>query len=71
SLTVNAVSPTGFEVNIIPHTAAETTLGDLREGDRVNIEVDLLARYAERLLTGDQADAPISREFLAKHGFDS
>ncbi|MEM7762931.1 MAG: riboflavin synthase [Pseudomonadota bacterium] len=69
SLTVNAVSDTGFEVNIIPHTAAETTLGDLREGDRVNIEVDLMARYAERLLSGDQADAPISREFLARHGF--
>jgi riboflavin synthase len=50
SLTVNAVRGAEFEVNLIPHTLAVTTLGDLREGDRVNLEVDPLARYAERLL---------------------
>jgi riboflavin synthase len=50
SLTVNAVRGAEFEVNLIPHTLAVTTLGDLREGERVNLEVDPLARYAERLL---------------------
>jgi len=50
SLTVNAVRGAEFEVNLIPHTLAVTTLKDLREGDRVNLEVDPLARYAERLL---------------------
>ena len=50
SLTVNAVRGAEFEVNLIPHTLAVTTLGRLRKGDRVNLEVDPLARYAERLL---------------------
>lgn len=50
SLTVNAVRGAGFEVNLIPHTLAVTTLKHLRAGDRVNLEVDPLARYAERLL---------------------
>jgi riboflavin synthase len=50
SLTVNAVRGAEFEVNLIPHTLAVTTLRDLRAGDRVNLEVDPLARYAERLL---------------------
>ena len=50
SLTVNAVRGAEFEVNLIPHTLAVTTLRRLRAGDRVNLEVDPLARYAERLL---------------------
>jgi riboflavin synthase len=50
SLTVNAVRGAEFEVNLIPHTLAVTTLKDRRAGDRVNLEVDPLARYAERLL---------------------
>jgi riboflavin synthase len=50
SLTVNAVRGAEFEVNLIPHTLAATTLKHLRAGDRVNLEVDPLARYAERLL---------------------
>ena len=49
SLTVNAVDGAKFEVNLIPHTLARTNLGRLRAGDRVNLEVDMLARYAERL----------------------
>lgn len=53
SLTVNAVSDDGFEINLIPHSAANTTLGALASGDRVNIEVDLMARYAERLSQAD------------------
>jgi riboflavin synthase len=50
SLTVNAVRGAEFEVNLIPHTLVVTTLKHLRAGDRVNLEVDPLARYAERLL---------------------
>ena len=50
SLTVNAVDNTGFEVALIPHTVEHTTFHALREGNAVNIEVDLLARYVERLL---------------------
>lgn len=49
SLTVNEVDGTRFSVNIIPHTAAVTTLGRVRAGSKVNLEVDLLARYLERL----------------------
>lgn len=50
SLTVNEVDRQGFEVNIIPHTQQMTTLGALKPGDRVNIEIDMLARYVARLL---------------------
>jgi riboflavin synthase len=49
SLTVNRVGGATFEVNLIPHTLAATNLGALRAGDRVNLEVDLLARYLDRL----------------------
>ena len=49
SLTVNEVAGREFEVNLIPHTLAASNLGKLRAGDRVNLEVDMLARYAERL----------------------
>lgn len=52
SLTVNEVSGARFGVNIIPHTAGHTTLGSLKVGDAVNLEVDLIARYLERLLEG-------------------
>ena len=50
SLTVNDVEGEAFGVNIIPHTLDHTTLGDLQPGDAVNLEVDLIARYLERLL---------------------
>jgi len=49
SLTVNAVNGAEFSVNLIPHTLAATNLEELREGGRVNLEVDMLARYIERL----------------------
>jgi len=49
SLTVNEVEGTGFGVNIIPHTAEATTLGLLAAGDRVHLEIDMLARYLARL----------------------
>lgn len=48
SLTVNEVGPDTFGVNIIPHTQTETTLGLLNEGDPVNLEIDMLARYVAR-----------------------
>lgn len=50
SLTVNAVDKHRFELNLIPHTLDVTTLGSLQPGDRVNLEVDSIARYVERLL---------------------
>ncbi|NDF12549.1 MAG: riboflavin synthase [Proteobacteria bacterium] len=50
SLTVNKAKKDSFTVNIIPHTLKETTLGSLREGDKVNLEIDMLARYTLRLL---------------------
>ncbi len=50
SLTVNAVAGTRFEVNVIPHTRAVTTLGRLAAGSAVNLEVDMTARYLERLM---------------------
>lgn len=52
SLTVNMVEGNEFELNVIPHTLAETTLGDWQIGRDVNLEVDLVARYLERLLGG-------------------
>jgi riboflavin synthase len=52
SLTVAAVGPEGFEVALVPETLERTTLGSLGRGDRLNVEVDLLARYLERLLEG-------------------
>ena len=55
SLTVNAVDGNRFGVNLVPHTVEHTTFGDRRAGDRVNLEIDMLARYVERMLaTGEQ-----------------
>ena len=67
SLTVNEVSGNTFELNIIPHTADVTIIGGYAPGTVVNVEVDLLARYLERLLSGD-GDG-ISLEFLKAHGY--
>ena len=74
SLTVNAVDGALFELNIVPHTLAETTLHEYRAGREVNLEVDLVARYLERLLAGDTAATAVatgglSRELLAASGF--
>ena len=52
SLTVNRVHGAELELNLVPHTLAVTTLGELAVGDRVNVEVDLIARYVERLTQG-------------------
>jgi riboflavin synthase len=52
SLTVNGVGERSFDVNIIPHTGEVTTLGGIGEGARVNVEIDVIARYLERLMPG-------------------
>jgi riboflavin synthase len=67
SLTINEVSGNTFGLNIIPHTAEVTTLGDYEPGRAVNIEVDLLARYIERMLGGDAGG--LSIDFLKEHGY--
>ncbi|KJH79235.1 riboflavin synthase [Pseudomonas sp. KSR10] len=73
SLTVNAVSGAEFELTIVPHTLTETIMVDYRPGRQVNLEVDLLARYLERLLLGDKAAEPnasgLTESFLAEHGY--
>ena len=67
SLTINEVSGSRFELNIIPHTAEVTIIGAYSVGTSVNVEVDLLARYLERLLSKGGDD--ISLEFLKAHGY--
>ena len=70
SLTVNEVSGQKFSVNVIPHTQAETIIGDYKVEQNVNLEVDLIARYLERLLQGtDSKTEGLNKNFLAKHGF--
>jgi riboflavin synthase len=68
SLTVNAVRGNRFEVNVIPHTQAVTVIGGYRLGDAVNIEVDMIARYLERLGRRDDEQG-VGMELLRKHGY--
>jgi len=67
SLTINEVSANSFEVNIIPHTAEVTIIEHYKVGTVVNVEVDLLARYTERLLNPDGSG--ISLDLLKAHGY--
>jgi riboflavin synthase len=72
SLTVNAVRGDIFEVNIIPHTQAVTVIGEYRRGVAVNIEVDIIARYLERLGSGKEHASSVagaSMELLRRHGY--
>ncbi len=72
SLTVNGVDGKRFDLNIVPHTLAETTMEEFQPGRKVNLEVDLLARYLERLLLGEKAaysSEGVTEELLAKSGF--
>ena len=72
SLTVNAVKACEFGVNIIPHTAERTTLQGLQPGSQVNLEVDVISRYLERLLQGgelEKASAGLTLDQLTKAGF--
>lgn len=75
SLTVNRVEGAEFELNIVPHTLKSTIMDAYRTGTSVNLEVDLLARYLERLLLGERAAekgavSGISLDFLTEHGFN-
>lgn len=72
SLTANAISEQGFELNIVPHTAEQTTLFHAQVGQHVHLEVDIIARYLEQLFKGEASQAANSRlspAFLAEHGF--
>jgi len=73
SLTVNAVKGAVFELNIVPHTLEETTMAQFKVGTEVNLEVDIIARYLERLILGDKAadvkTSGISMDMLSKNGF--
>lgn len=71
SLTVNGVEGNEFELNIVPHTLAATTMGGYQAGQRVNLEVDIIARYLERLLgaEGESVGAGVTQALLAARGF--
>jgi riboflavin synthase len=56
SLTVNEVKDAEFSVNLIPHTLAVTALNELRTGTRVNLEIDLIARYVERMMQAEKKE---------------
>jgi len=75
SLTVNAVDGNEFELNIVPHTAQETIMSGYQPGTEINLEVDIIGRYLERLLLGEKAAEKgvtgngVDMEFLQKAGF--
>ena len=74
SLTINRCDERSFEVNIVPHTARWTNINNLKAGDEVNIEVDVIGKYIEKFVrTTQESDSPsaseIDRDLLAKHGF--
>jgi riboflavin synthase len=71
SLTVNSCDEKSFEVNLVPYSARLTTIGNLKVGDEVNIEVDVIGKYVEkfvRTMQGKKSDG-VDADFLAKHGF--
>lgn len=67
SLTVNDVNESQFKLTIVPHTSAETTLDKITVGDDVNVEIDIIARYVERLI--NSKDNGVSMDLLARSGF--
>ena len=72
SLTVNEVDGSKFKINIVPHTIQKTVIKHYHVGTRVNLEVDVIARYLERLLQGENASthsSGITEAFLAENGF--
>ncbi|OPX54509.1 riboflavin synthase alpha chain [Oceanospirillum multiglobuliferum] len=73
SLTVNSIKSDVFELNIVPHTLAGTVLEQYHAGQKVHLEVDLVARYLERLISQPseaKSESNLSLEFLAQHGFN-
>ena len=69
SLTVAEVGGDSFSVSVIPHTAENTILPTKRTGDMVNLENDCIGKYVEKLMSADNANGGITREYLAKFGF--
>lgn len=71
SLTVNGLRKNAFKLTIVPHTGEETTISDFHVGRKVNLEVDVLARYMERLLNqqSSQPESRLTMEFLQQNGF--
>ncbi len=74
SLTINHLNGALLSLNLVPHTAEQTTIKEWKVGSKVNLEVDVLARYLERLLLGDKAaqataKSTIDMSFLAENGF--
>ncbi len=73
SLTVNDLRKNAFKLTIVPHTTQETTIDAFQVGRKVNLEVDVLARYLERLLQGRQdnssSESSLTMEFLQQNGF--
>jgi riboflavin synthase len=75
SLTVNSVTDNKFRLTIVPHTTAQTIIAHYKVGTKVNLEVDLIARYIERLLTkkdastGDNYSGGVTHDLLARSGF--
>lgn len=74
SLTVNGVHGAEFDLTIVPHTVQETNIAGWQPGTKINLEVDVIARYLERLLLGEKAadagnNGGITRVFLAENGF--
>ena len=74
SLTSNEINGASFKLTIIPHTISETTMVNYRVGTKVNLEVDVIARYLERLMLGDKAsesnqDKKSTMDLLARSGF--
>lgn len=73
SLTVNDLRKNAFKLTIVPHTTQETTIDSFHVGHKVNLEVDVLARYLERLLQGressKQPESRLTMEFLQQNGF--
>jgi len=69
SMTVNEIEGHRFRINAVPHTQGVTKLGSMSTNDRVNVEVDILAKYVERLLGGARADGGVTLEMLQQYGF--
>lgn len=75
SLTINNCEELFFDVNIIPHTAQNTTILDKRPGDRVNIELDIIGKYVEKLISREEeskrdGDTSITHDILKRYGFE-
>jgi riboflavin synthase len=68
SLTIAALGDDDFEVALVAHTLAQTTLGSLEPGDAVNLEADVLAKYVERLLAAQVSRRPLDRSVQTDHG---